>query len=209
MSKEVSREITSKLVDEIIRYGAFGAFVTAGLVTPGVLLALDKPFAKLMKTLDKRDYERQIRRETQRVIRYMKQQGLLAGDYEHGLQVTEKARRRLARREFREKKVAATARWDGYWRIILYDVPEDQKSARDALGDQLRRFGCFQLQKSTWITPFACRDEVVEIAANYGVDAYVTYFEAISLDNEKVLLARFKKRYPSTNFSRSKKSDNY
>ncbi|MFZ1249630.1 MAG: hypothetical protein WAQ24_04915 [Candidatus Saccharimonadales bacterium] len=204
MNAEITREITSKIIDEIIRYGVLGAVVTTGLLTPGILQALDKPFGKLIKILDTREYERQARRETQRVIRYMKQQGLLAGNYEHGLQVTEKARKRLARSEFRDRQVRALQQWDGYWRIVLYDVPEDQKSARDALGHQLRRFGCFQLQKSTWITPFPCRDDIVQISTHYGVDSYVTYFEAVNLDNEKVLLARFKKRYPATKFSQPK-----
>ena len=198
---EIDREVTGKIVDEIIRYGAFGALVTTGLVAPGVLRAFDKPFKKLLKNLDQREHERAVRRETQRVIRYMKQQGYLAGDYEHGLQVTEKARRRLAKHEFRDKSVASMQKWDHKWRIITYDIPEDQRSARDALSAQLRRYGCFQLQKSTWITPFPCRDDIAYIATHHGVDPFVTYFEAINLDNDTALIARFKKRYPETNFS--------
>ena len=196
----VSRDISTKIIDEIIRYGAFGALITAAFVAPNILQVLGKPFGKLVDMLDQRDYERQVKREAQRVIRYMKQRGYLAGDYEHGLQLTEKARQRLAKIAFRDMHVTPTQVWDRRWRIILYDVPEDQKSARDALGSTLRRFGCFQLQKSVWITPFSCREEITQIAAHHHVDTYVTYFEAINLDNEKVLLKRFRKRYPGTQF---------
>lgn len=44
-------------------------------------------------------------------------------------------------------------RWDGSWRLILFDVPEARRPARHALRTYLRErgFGC--LQKSVWITP--------------------------------------------------------
>ena len=196
----MNRDMTSKVVDEIIRYGAFGALVTAGLVAPNIVQVLGKPFTVLINNLDQRDAERRVRKEAQRVIRYMKQQGLLAGDYEHGLQVTAKARKRLEKTQFRDMKVAPPEEWDKLWRVILYDVPEDQKNARDAFGHQLLRYGCFQLQKSVWVIPFACRKDIVFMAAYFGIDTYITYFEAIYLDNARPLINRFKKKYPETKF---------
>lgn len=192
----MNREITSRLVDEIIRLGALGASLSAAMVAPNAIQALDKPLRKLFARLDQHEQVREV----QRVIRYMKQKGLLAGSYEHGLQLTRKAKERLIRNELETLSVTPQKTWDKRWRIILYDIPERQKSARDALGTQLLRIGCFQLQKSTWITPFPCRDDIVKICTHYDIDTYVTYFEALNLDNEKALLSRFKRRYPSTRF---------
>jgi phenylacetic acid degradation operon negative regulatory protein len=44
-------------------------------------------------------------------------------------------------------------KWDGRWRLVLFDVPESCRLARDKLRIQLhhRGFGC--LQNSVWITP--------------------------------------------------------
>lgn len=192
----MNRELTKKLIDELIRFGAFGVALSAAVVAPNIMQALDGPLRKLFDRLDAREKEREI----QRVIRYMKQQGLLAGSYEHGLQLTEKARKRLAKADFESLRVEPQITWDKRWRIIIYDIPEDHKSARNALAGRLRSFGCFQLQKSTWITPFPCRDGVATLAAHYDVDENITYFEAINLDNEKVLKKRFQKKYPATQF---------
>lgn len=43
--------------------------------------------------------------------------------------------------------------WDGQWRMILFDVPEEESALRQKLRRFLREnaFGC--LQKSVWITP--------------------------------------------------------
>ncbi|QQS17904.1 hypothetical protein IPL68_04565 [Candidatus Saccharibacteria bacterium] len=56
----------------------------------------------------------------------MKQQGLLAGSYEHGLQLTRKAQGRLERIEIDSITVTPTTVWDGLWRIIIYDIPEEK-----------------------------------------------------------------------------------
>jgi len=146
--------------------------------------------------MDARDREREARR----IIYNMRLQGYLAGSYEHGLQLTEKARRLLRRVEFNRLAIKAQQSWDKIWRVVLYDIPEESKSARNALHEQLRRVGCVQLQKSVWVTPFPCRDVVEVISATYEVDRYVTYFEAQRLDNERAMMQLFTKKYPTTKF---------
>jgi phenylacetic acid degradation operon negative regulatory protein len=43
--------------------------------------------------------------------------------------------------------------WDGQWRMALFDLPEEKRSLRNALRNELKaaRFGC--LQGSVWISP--------------------------------------------------------
>ncbi len=99
----------------------------------------------------------------------MKNRGYLAGDYEHGLQITDKARRRLSRVRLSDIIIQPQKVWDKTWRIVIYDIPEEHASARRNLTRQLRCMGCFQLQRSTWITPFPCRSEVEAIRAQYHI----------------------------------------
>lgn len=189
-------ETTSKVIDEVLRFAVATAAVGSGLIIPNALVALDKPLKHFWRHMDKRERERELRR----VIYNLKAQGYLAGEYEHGLQLTEKAKKRLARLDEGELAVKPQKQWDKRWRIILYDIPEEHKSARNSLNFRLRAIGCFQLQKSTWITPFPCRDIVAAACASYDIDSFVTYFEAVNLDNEAPLITRFKKRYPETQF---------
>ena len=43
--------------------------------------------------------------------------------------------------------------WDGRWRMVLFDLPEDQATARVKLRRYLRSHGFGYLQKSVWISP--------------------------------------------------------
>lgn len=187
---------TAKLIDEVIRFGAYASVAAATILTPNILRVLDKGLRKLDKRLDARERVR----ESLRIVEYMKQQGLLAGDYEHGLALTTRARKRLEKIELQDLRIHSQRHWDGTWRIVIYDIPERKKSARDALGSLLHQIGCFQLQKSTWITPFPCEAEVQTICAHYDIDLYVSYFEARQLKNAQPLINRFRKKYPSTIF---------
>ena len=190
------RDRTAKIVDEILRYAVGGGVLAIGLFVPNIMIALRKPLNTLLHTLDDREKEREVRR----IITNLKSQGYLAGEYEHGLQVTEKAKQRLAKNLIANLRLQPQNVWDKKWRIIIYDIPEKHQLARQSLVVKLHRYGCFQLQKSTWITPFPCRDDIIALTSYYDVQQYVSYFEAINLDNDTPLIARFRKKYPNTAF---------
>lgn len=50
-------------------------------------------------------------------------------------------------------------RWDGRWRLVLFDVPEAHNSTRDKLRRYLRSRGFGYLQNSVWITPDPVTEE--------------------------------------------------
>ena len=51
---------TSKLVDEIIRYGVGGTAIVGSIALPGLAHALKRPLDELFKHLDNREKERQL-----------------------------------------------------------------------------------------------------------------------------------------------------
>lgn len=44
--------------------------------------------------------------------------------------------------------------WDGKWRIVFFDVPEQKRPLRDYLRGVLKRFGFYEFQRSMWIYPY-------------------------------------------------------
>mgnify|MGYP001585405636 CR=1 FL=1 len=59
---------------------------------------------------------------------------------------------------------------DGYQRIIVFDIPERQRRARDAIRLKLKEFECIQLQRSVYITPYVCEKEIRAIATLLKID---------------------------------------
>lgn len=90
-----------------------------------------------------------------------------------------------------EMEIKKPGKWDRKWRIALFDIPERQKYLRDTLRLRLRQLGLVKLQKSVFVHPYECRDEIDFIIEFYNARRYVRFIEADHIDNELYLRKRF------------------
>lgn len=186
------RETTQAIIDGLLKFLATGGFLTTALILPNSAQIFDKPLDELIKTLDKRAQNRELNR----IIRYMKHQGLVhyrAKDYENGMVLTKAGRQRLQQRNYETLHIPHPHAWDRKWRLVFFDIPEEQRMHRVSLTQKLRLLGFQQLQQSIWIHPFPCRPEVEAITETIGVRKFVTYVEIFEIDNNKALRQRFSK----------------
>jgi DNA-binding transcriptional regulator PaaX len=135
--------------------------------------------------------ERQREKELRRLATYMRSQGLITDNYEHGMQLTTKAKKRLIEADLYNIKVPRPPKWDKKWRLVFYDIPEKQKSARDALARKLHHLGFFQMQRSIWVHPYPCREAIETVCSSYNIDKYVTYVETSYIANQSALKKHF------------------
>lgn len=75
-------------------------------------------------------------------------------------------------------------KWDENWRIVLFDVPEPLKKIRDSLRYHLKNLGFFEFQKSVFVHPYSCSDEIEYIIEFYNMRSYVRFITAHKIDNE-------------------------
>ena len=59
-------------------------------------------------------------------------------------------------------------RWDGKWRLVMFDVPEKRKKVRDILRMLLRSAGFIHFQHSAWIQPYPCDELVTLLRSHLG-----------------------------------------
>ncbi|PJE69272.1 hypothetical protein COU96_00645 [Candidatus Shapirobacteria bacterium CG10_big_fil_rev_8_21_14_0_10_38_14] len=82
--------------------------------------------------------------------------------------------------------------WDGKWRILTFDVPEKVRWGRDALRDKIKKLGFYELQKSVFVYPYNCKDEIDFIIEFFNIRKYVRFGILETIDNEKHLKEIFK-----------------
>jgi DNA-binding transcriptional regulator PaaX len=88
-------------------------------------------------------------------------------------------------------KVVVPKKWDGKWRIVMFDIPEWGKGIRDALREHLRDMEFYEFQKSVFVHPFDCRNEIEYLIEFYDIRKFVRFILAESLDNELHLKNHF------------------
>lgn len=76
-------------------------------------------------------------------------------------------------------------RWDGYWRIVIFDIPEKFKIAREAIRQKLQNLGFRQIQKSVFAVPYPCEKEINFISGLFGLQNQIRIVRADYFQGEE------------------------
>ena len=80
--------------------------------------------------------------------------------------------------------------WDNKWRLLSYDVPETERQLRNELRALIKQADFTLLQRSLWITPYACEKLLEDLLDNYP--DYVQLFIVSSIKGDMNFSANFK-----------------
>jgi len=83
--------------------------------------------------------------------------------------------------------------WDGFWRIILLNLPEERKNERESLRYLLKKAGFVCLKNSAWISPFPFEHLFTNIKKDLGLttEMMIIVTEHIDEESKKVLFETF------------------
>jgi phenylacetic acid degradation operon negative regulatory protein len=83
-------------------------------------------------------------------------------------------------------------KWDGKWRLFMFDIPEDHRDKRDKLRRLLKRNNFIKLQASVFISPYALNKQAVEYLKETGLDEYIRILRVDAIDKDEDLKKKFK-----------------
>jgi DNA-binding transcriptional regulator PaaX len=69
-------------------------------------------------------------------------------------------------------------KWDGKYRIVIFDIPEKRRSARDILRHNLKNWGFIPWQQSVWVTKKNCAKILREYIKKIGIEDWVLVIES-------------------------------
>lgn len=125
-----------------------------------------------------------------RTIGRLRRAGYLAkrGD---GIALSSRGRQEILKRCLGIERLASPARWDGRWRLVVFDVPDVRRGRRGALRRALSALGLELLQKSVWVHPAPCERQVAKIVAGLGVNRYVAFVVAELVNDDRAMRKKF------------------
>ncbi|MBL7045884.1 MAG: CRISPR-associated endonuclease Cas2 [Parcubacteria group bacterium] len=82
-------------------------------------------------------------------------------------------------------------RWDGKWRLLIFDIPEKRRRARDRIRLTLQEFGFYKLQDSVWVYPYDCEDFIQLLKLDLRVGKELLYVIADHIEQERALCTHF------------------
>jgi DNA-binding transcriptional regulator PaaX len=82
--------------------------------------------------------------------------------------LTEKGKARAGWLQINDLKIKRPKKWDGKWRIVIFDISQLKKFYREAFRGKLKELGFYPLQKSVWVYPFDCQAEIELLREFFG-----------------------------------------
>lgn len=100
------------------------------------------------------------------------------------LELTEKGRLEILYKRLKSTTQLTKKKWDGKWRLIMFDIPEQGRKERDAIRDVLKSIGFHQIQKSVYIYPHEIPSDAVSYLKKTGLWAYVRFARIENMEND-------------------------
>jgi hypothetical protein len=107
------------------------------------------------------------------------------------LRITSAGRKAFA---FEQEKIALKnqkKKWDGRWRMIVFDVPERRRRIRNRLRVVMSEIGFVRLQNSVWVYPYDCEDFIAMLKAELKIGKAVLYAIADTIEHDRDIRAHF------------------
>lgn len=77
--------------------------------------------------------------------------------------------------------------WDRKWRVVVFDIPVKKNREHATFRNRIKKLGFRQIQKSVWVHPFKCEDEVLFLAKELHIENTVEIFTVQKMIHEAKL----------------------
>lgn len=166
---------------------ALAGIATVALVSPNVL--------QLLKRIDpgwasKRDPRQRLREVAYRLkhkgyVEFIREQGSTR------MRITPKGAVALSVMTIRSTLPVRPRRWDGKWRLVIFDIPEKRRTLRQQVRTLVARYGFVRLQDSVWVYPYDCEELIMLLKASLKIGVDMRYIIADVIEFDAPLKAHF------------------
>ncbi|MFH1462557.1 MAG: hypothetical protein ABIG08_02625 [bacterium] len=176
------RKPKSEITKDIFKWLAIVGAVYIAASSPYFIHNLIKNFKNGRKYQKKKVYDTFYKLYKQGCITMTKK------NHQIYISLTKKGKERAGRFQIDSLKINKPKKWDEKWRLAIFDISQLQNLKRNAFRGKLKELGFRPLQKSVWICPYKCEDEIGLLREFFGLDKReVCLITAETIENEKFL----------------------
>lgn len=168
-------------VRDVLKVLGVTGFIAASLLMPGLPKILTPYYKKQQK-----HWGHFNRRRLKAALRRLQRSGVIEESEHEGeivFKITEKGKLKLFKYRLEDLQLNQHG-WDRKWRLVAYDIPKGKKNQAEAFRTLLKKMSFYQLQKSLWLTPYSCANEIEFLKELYNLKNHVTILTLSRLEGE-------------------------
>lgn len=120
-----------------------------------------------------------------RSIKQLASDGLVEcfqSDFQPYFRLSEEGKKRLNYNALDDDTTLVSNNWDGNWRLIILDLPEDRKSEREALRYLLKKAGFICLKNSVWVSMYPYENLFINIKKDLNLTSEMMVIVTNTID---------------------------
>ncbi len=161
--KKPRSEIIKDIFNWLLIAGAVGVAATSPYFGINLWKEFKRWGQKRKKYSRKRTYDAFYNLRRQGLIEIQKR------NHQIYIALTEKGRKKAGWLQIDSLKIKRPKKWDGEWRVVIFDISQLKRLYREAFRGKLKELGFYPLQKSVWLHPFDCRAEIELLKDFFGL----------------------------------------
>ena len=122
----------------------------------------------------------------------MKKRGIVKVESKKGKKFIQLTKKGQLQALLYKSKLPRSGKWDGKWRIVVFDIPESARIQRNLLRRLLRDAEFIKLQNSVFISPYSLNREAIKYLKETKLIDYIRICRVDELDDDKDLRKIFK-----------------
>ncbi|KKR79849.1 MAG: repressor [Candidatus Nomurabacteria bacterium GW2011_GWA2_40_9] len=188
LEKEIKIKDKRKNIQKIILNTIFAAGILGVMVVAPNVLSVIKQIEKGIKR--KKNLKYSINSSFVR----LREKGLIEIIEVNGKRVARITQKGESKLDFLDRhnfKLKIPKKWDGRWRVVIFDIKESKKRIRALLRVTLSQIGFIRLQNSVWVYPYDCEDLVSLLKADFKIGSEILYMIVEKLENDWSLRKKF------------------
>ncbi|HEY4505515.1 MAG TPA: hypothetical protein VJG67_02395 [Candidatus Paceibacterota bacterium] len=176
----IERDFKKRNKRQDIQKAVLSAIAISGLLAVAVVAPNTIQLLKSFGLNPKRRQKEIIKRAQEKLV----QKGFLVYEDKH-LKITKRGEEELNRVELNDWKIEKPKKWDGRWRMLIFDIPEYKRLVRDKVRQTLLHIGFVKVQQSVWVYPYDCEDLISLLKADFSIGKDLLYLIVDSMENDK------------------------
>ncbi len=150
---------------EVLKY-----LFVAGIIT----IAASSPYfsMRVIKAVSRKNTAVK-RQKAKNALAYLRRKRLVEirkSGHDIEVRLTKEGRKHAGKYQIDDLSIPRPKKWDGKWRFVIFDIPKASDFVRDVFRRKLKEFGFCALQKSIWVYPFPCQEEISLLREFLGAD---------------------------------------
>lgn len=176
---------------EIIYLLGMGTLLVASIFMPGLGYTA-RMVDKAKRSYDWQKSQKEWKKFNQYLLKYnlkrLKEQKVVEIIKEDGQEIVKLTKKGYTKYlKFKLEELSLKGKkWDGKWRIVIYDISKFKRNQQTAFRYILKYINFLLLQKSVYLTPYPCEEQITYLREYFGIGEEVILIRADKIENEEI-----------------------